>query len=183
MILLAYFGLALSILFLSAAWPPHNVYVADALARNDRRTVALIALAVLAGVSLSTALVAAGASLAKIPLSTIGGIIICITGVRMLFRGSYEKRAAEAEVHGKSRREVIITAFILALTPGPYAIIAAEGIAKQDFAQTAIVLVCDPVGVTAGGMLLAYGIRFVKLPLNIIGGIIVILIGLKMVFF
>jgi len=181
--LLAYFGLALSILFLSAAWPPHNVYVADALARNDKRTVIFIALAVLAGVSLSTALVAVGASLAKIPLSTIGGIIVIITGIRMLFRGSFEKKAAEAEGHGKPKRDVIITAFVLALNPGPYAIIAAEGIAKQDFVQTAIVIACDPVGVVAGGMLLGYGIRFVKLPLNIIGGIIVILIGLKMIFF
>ncbi|MDI6816113.1 MAG: hypothetical protein QME41_02825 [Actinomycetota bacterium] len=181
--MLAYFGLALSILFLSAAWPPHNVYVADALARNDKRTVVLIALAVLAGVSLSTALVAVGASLAKIPLSTIGGIIVAITGIRMLFRASFEKKAAEAEGHDKPKRDVIITAFVLALNPGPYAIIAAEGIAKKDFVQTAIVIVCDPVGVVAGGILLGYGIRFVKLPLNIIGGVIVILIGLKMIFF
>ncbi|MCL5291902.1 MAG: hypothetical protein M1548_05145 [Actinobacteria bacterium] len=54
---------------------------------------------------------------------------------------------------------------------------------KRDFLQTAVVWISGPAGILLGGVLLAYGVRFIELPIDKIGGTLILLIGLKMLFF
>ncbi|HEY3374111.1 MAG TPA: hypothetical protein VGK02_03495 [Candidatus Aquicultor sp.] len=181
--MLVYLTLGSTLLFISAAWPPYNVYIADALVRKDRLTVVLIVLAAFFGLMVPTTVIVAGASLASIPLGKIGGAFVLFTGIRMFFKHPESEVKTGEEARTKTNREAIVTSLLISMVPGIYAVLAAEGITKHDLLQTVIVFICGPTGVLLGGLLLAYGIRFINLPIDKIGGVLIVLISLKMMFF
>ncbi|MHB0976778.1 MAG: hypothetical protein ACYC1U_06245 [Candidatus Aquicultorales bacterium] len=175
----SYITLSLSLVALAAIWPPYNVYIADALGRKDRITVALIVVAAVLGLSVSSFLVAAGASLTKLPLGKIGGAFVVFTGVRLLL----SKAPAREESVGKAvrSREAVAASFLISATPGVYAVTVAHGIAKNDLLQALAAFIGGPLGILLGGILLSAGLRMFALPVEKIGGSIVLAIGAWMI--
>lgn len=174
--------LGVTLLFLAAAWPPYNVYIAEALNNKDRRTVSMILAATVTGLGLGTALVVGGVSATNLPLVKLGGVVVLISGVRMLLsRPALKDSTAATKPKTGVDRGPIFTSFLISATPGVYALLAAQGITKHDLLQTVTVFVSGPTGCFVGGLLLAYGVRFVKMPMHLIGGVLVILISIKMI--
>ncbi len=173
-----YLEIGLPLLFLAAIWPPYNILIAKSLIEKDYLVTLGIIFSSFLGLSLSVFLLVGGAKLTHLPLSLMGGVIVILLGIKMIF--SKEKKE---KVNIAARFQTVFTTFLLSAVPGVYALTAASGFLKGDLNQVLTVYLAGPtLGITSGGLLIAYGVRYSKLPLNKIGGILLIFIGLKMIF-
>ncbi len=173
-----YLALGVPLLFLAAIWPPYNVFLAYFFSKKDFKTALGIILSSSVGLSLSVVLIFLGGRFANLPLNFIGAAIVGFLGVKMLFN-----QPVNTKFEVVSRMEAISSTFFLSFIPGVFAFTAASGLYRGEIGQLITVFLAGPVlGISLGGLLLYLGVSLFKLPLNKIGGLLLIAIAIYMLF-
>ncbi|MEL7564602.1 MAG: hypothetical protein AAGU27_06940 [Dehalobacterium sp.] len=72
------------------------------------------------------------------------------------------------------------TLFLLAVIYPPYNVFIAQSFFEKNLILYLIVVISSIIGVILGGLILEYGTRLLGLPLELLGGIFIIIVGLKM---
>ncbi len=176
--MLNYLTLGLPLLLLAALWPPYNVLIADAFLRKKYWMILAIIFSSLLGLSTSVFLMVQGAKLANINFNLVGGIFVLALGLRLFFTKENRKKKSTIGEHVQS----LWTIFVVSFIPGVFSVTAAAGILNRDVGQVITVYLAGPLlGIFLGGILMAYGVKYAKLPLNRIGGILLLFIGIVMI--
>jgi|Deesub1362A_J573_1020465.scaffolds.fasta_scaffold11052_3 small neutral amino acid transporter SnatA (MarC family) len=177
--ILSYLLLGISLLFLAAIWPPYNVFIAESIVKKDKWMLFAIPVSSVLGLTLSVLMIFWGAEVLGFSLSIIGGIVVILLGIKMFF-----SPPSEGKVNLGEKVSMLFTVFLVSAIPGVYAFTAASGLQKGDLLQVLTVYLAGPIfGITLGGFLLAFGFKISKLPLNKVGSLLLLLIGIKMIFF
>lgn len=175
----SYLVLGISLLFLAAIWPPYNVFIAESIVKKDKWMLFAIPSSSVLGLTLSVLMIFWGAEVLGFSLSIIGGIVVILLGIKMFFSPPSEEKVNLGE-----KLSMLFTVFLVSAIPGVYAFTAASGLQKGDLLQVLTVYLAGPIfGITLGGILLAFGFKISKLPLNKVGSLLLLIIGIKMIFF
>lgn len=166
-----------TLFLLAAIYPPYNVFIAQSFSEKNLILYLIVVVSSIVGVILGGLILEYGTKLLRLPLELIGGIFIIVVGLRMLWP---KKSPANGEIL-KEKVSVSIEAafscFLMSIMPGVFTISMGTALSTSNAAQISAVLIGATLGINSGGILLYKGAALANLPLNKLGGILLLFVG------
>lgn len=171
-------SLGTTLFFLAAIWPPYNVFIAQSLSEKNLLLYLLVVIPGIGGLMVGGLLLGYGTKLLGIPLELIGGIFILGVALRMLWPKKNQSTAEAFKKKVSGSIQAALSCFLMSIMPGVFTVSMGTAISTANMALFFAVFIGSTLGIHIGGILLYKGAAFAKLPLDKLGGVLLLFIGI-----
>lgn len=172
-------SLGFTLFVLAAIWPPYNVFIAQAFLEKNLVLFLSVLLPSLAGLFSGGLVLKFGTKFLGIPLELVGGIFILFIAVKMLWPKKSANNVDAFKRKFSGSIQASLSCYLMSCMPGVFTVSMATAMSPINIPQIlAVTLFGATLGNIAGGFLLYKGAKLAHLPLDKIGGILLIFLGL-----
>ena len=174
-------SLGATLFIIATVFPPYNVFIAQSISERNLFLYLSTMIPALSGLFLGGILLDYGTKFLGLPLELIGGIFIILVGLRMLLfkkipaGENHQEDQLKQKVSGSA--QAAISCFLMSLMPGVFTVSIATGFNTLNYGQISAVFMGAALGTNLGGILLFKGAKLAHLPLDKLGGVLLLFVG------
>ena len=180
LVLLQTMGIGASLFFLAAVFPPYNVYIAESISQKNLKKYLMIISFSILGLTIGGVTIYLGSQIVGASVELVGALVILYLALKMFTK---KEEIAEPTAELKENFTGAISCMIMSMLPGAYSITVAKGLASMDYFLVSTVYLAGPIfGISFGGFLLYKGTKVSNLPLNKVGGLMLLFVSATIFF-
>jgi hypothetical protein len=170
-------SLGATLFFIASVFPPYNVFIAQSISEKNLLLYLSTMIPSLSGLFLGGLLLGYGSILLGLPLELIGGVFIIVVGLRMLWPKKNQLKDDRLKKKVTGSAQAALSCFLLSFMPGVFTIAMGTAFNTANFPQVLTVSLGAALGINLGGILLFKGAKLAHLPLDKLGGVLLLFVG------
>lgn len=166
-----------TLFFMAAVYPPYNVFIARSISEKNLFLYLSTMIPSISGLFLGGLLLGYGTKLLGLPLELIGGVFIIGVGLRMLLPKKNQPQEDRLKEKVAGSAQAALSCFLMSCMPGVFTVSMGTAFNNSNITQISAVVMGAVLGTNLGGILLFKGARLTHLPLNKLGGVLLLFVG------